>query len=347
LDLESHKILRSGFNFKSNLISAIGNLENRGFLASYVSRHRAMAYDIDQNLASDAMELANDNSWGLVLDWLLCAAQAENRKSLNALSLKPVVTLEEEEFHDWMTMRLNTTMGHMGSDMSAQTQGPPGQSQGHTFAVGMGAVIGCSIVAAVQTLTPTASGAGTSATTSGTGRKDKYSPDKVVTLMGFACIHMAHKLPQFGKRVQASKKSRGDSTDTFCQIITEDMATWTYDNRRDIDLGIILEKKTIDSIISLHFNPGGCVAQYAMVEHGISILAFQAWSTQEMETLKVKELAEEKTVATKSYKESLKLAQTTVRVPASTYQDVKLNIATFCAFLWTLLVTNVIIIRNC
>jgi hypothetical protein len=168
----------------------------------------------------DAMELANDDSWGLVLEWLLCAAQAENRKSLVALSLEPVVIAEEEDFHDWMVMRLNTTMGHMGSEILVQTQGSPGHGQGHTSAMDMGAVIGCSIVAAVQTLTPAASGGGTSATTSETGMKDKYYPDKVAALMGFACINVAHKLPQFWKRVQASKKSRGDSTDTFCQIIT-------------------------------------------------------------------------------------------------------------------------------
>ncbi len=46
LDIESRKILRSGFDFKSNLTSVIGYLANRGFLASYVSRHKAMAYDI-------------------------------------------------------------------------------------------------------------------------------------------------------------------------------------------------------------------------------------------------------------------------------------------------------------
>jgi hypothetical protein len=45
LDIESRKILRSGFDFTLNLTSAIGNLANRGFLASYVSRHTAMAYD--------------------------------------------------------------------------------------------------------------------------------------------------------------------------------------------------------------------------------------------------------------------------------------------------------------
>jgi hypothetical protein len=140
--------------------------------------------------------------------------------------------------------------------------------------VDIGAVIGCSIIAAVQTLTPAASGAGTSVTTSETGTKDKYSPAKVAALMGFACINTAHKLPQFWKRVQASKKSRGDSKETFFQIIIEDMVKWAYDNRLDIDIGIFLKKKTIDSIISLRYNPGGCVAQYAMAEQGISILAF-------------------------------------------------------------------------
>jgi hypothetical protein len=43
---------------------------------------------IEQYLASDATELANDDSWGLLLEWLLCAAQAENGKSLIALSLE-------------------------------------------------------------------------------------------------------------------------------------------------------------------------------------------------------------------------------------------------------------------
>ncbi len=47
LDLKSCEILRSSFNFKSNLTSAIDNLANCSFLASYVSRHKAMAYDIE------------------------------------------------------------------------------------------------------------------------------------------------------------------------------------------------------------------------------------------------------------------------------------------------------------
>jgi hypothetical protein len=62
LDPESCEILRSGFDFKSNLTSAIGNLANRGFLASYVSRHKAMAYDNDANTnPSNQYEMRRDN----------------------------------------------------------------------------------------------------------------------------------------------------------------------------------------------------------------------------------------------------------------------------------------------
>jgi hypothetical protein len=45
LDLESLKIRRSGFNFKLNLTSAIGNLANCNILAGYVSCLNAMTYD--------------------------------------------------------------------------------------------------------------------------------------------------------------------------------------------------------------------------------------------------------------------------------------------------------------
>jgi hypothetical protein len=48
LDLKSLEIQRSGFDFKSNLTSAIGDFENRDILASYVSHLNAMAYDTQQ-----------------------------------------------------------------------------------------------------------------------------------------------------------------------------------------------------------------------------------------------------------------------------------------------------------
>jgi hypothetical protein len=46
---------------------------------------------------------------------------------------------DKEEFQDWMTTRLNTTMGYMVSQMTAQTPGPgQGVGQGTTSVVNMG-----------------------------------------------------------------------------------------------------------------------------------------------------------------------------------------------------------------
>ncbi len=46
LDLETLKIQRSGFDFKTNLTLAIGDLANCDILANYISRLNAMAYDM-------------------------------------------------------------------------------------------------------------------------------------------------------------------------------------------------------------------------------------------------------------------------------------------------------------
>jgi hypothetical protein len=92
-------------------------------------------------------------------------------------------------------------MGTLESDMTAHPLGPTGLGggQGHRSTVDMGAIIGCSIVAAVQMLTPTASGVGGGATGNEMGTKDKYSPDKVAALMGFAMLMQPINSPNFGK----------------------------------------------------------------------------------------------------------------------------------------------------
>ncbi len=122
----------------------------------------------------------------------------------------------------------------------------------------------------------------------------------------------------------------------FRTILMEDMKTWAFHNRQEIDKGIHFEKKTNDSIITLQFNSGGCITQYSTAEQGISILTCHARSAEEIETLRKQEHAAEQTAATRSYKELLELAKMLVRPLASTYSDMKSNIALFCALLWDL-----------
>jgi hypothetical protein len=53
-------------DFKLNLTSAIGDLANRGFLASYVSRHKAMPYDrwLAYDQKSNNLPLVGGNNGG-------------------------------------------------------------------------------------------------------------------------------------------------------------------------------------------------------------------------------------------------------------------------------------------
>jgi hypothetical protein len=133
-----------------------------------------------------------------------------------------------------MMARLNTTLGlmlHAAQPSVATIMPYQGQGYPPPSAKGMGALIGRSIVAVVQTLTPASIACGGVATGSDTTRKDKYSPDEVAALLGLGYADAVHKLPQFWKRIQASTMSQGDASETFCQITMEVMATWAHDTR--------------------------------------------------------------------------------------------------------------------
>ncbi len=59
LDLVSYlQDTKIRFNCKANLTSAIGNISELRHLASYVSRHNAMAYDTAQSTKKRSMEIS-------------------------------------------------------------------------------------------------------------------------------------------------------------------------------------------------------------------------------------------------------------------------------------------------
>ncbi len=58
---------------------------------------------IEHHIALDTTELANNDSWHLVLDWLLCAGQAGTMgASLVALSVEPILNTDKLELQEWM-----------------------------------------------------------------------------------------------------------------------------------------------------------------------------------------------------------------------------------------------------
>jgi hypothetical protein len=311
--------------------------------------HKAITSYINH---SGKMELGNNNSWRLVLDWLLCTSQAKrDRASILALPVEPVCIADDDEFYGWMVQRLDTTMGSSSANVASAGELPglayPPAHMQHPTAEDMGVIISRSIVAAVQTLTPTTIGAmAAGAANDNKGSKSTFSEDNVATLMGFVHVTFTHKLPPFWHCIQASKKSRGDTTDTFRDILVEDMKTWAFHNRQKINKGIHFEKKTIDSIIMLQFNQGGCIAQYSMAKQGISILRCHPRPAEEIEILREQEHAAEQIAVTRSYKESLELAKMPVRPPALMYSDMKLNIALFAHYCGPCLAMSAITVRR-
>jgi hypothetical protein len=80
---------------------------------------------IECRIVSDTTELANNNSWHLVLDWLLCAGQAGTTgTSLVALAMEPVLDTDKPELQEWMNAQLNITLGPViqGTIMQAAPQ---------------------------------------------------------------------------------------------------------------------------------------------------------------------------------------------------------------------------------
>jgi hypothetical protein len=85
----------------------------------------------------------------------------------------------------------------------------------------------------------------------------------------------------------------------------------------------------------MQFNPGGPVAQYNSVARGISMLACQSLTAVEAEYQQGYEEAMEQTKTKRCLKDLLK-DKGKVITSALDYMQLKLNIRTFCALLWSL-----------
>ena len=92
-----------GANKQPNMVPQMIALPTVGFkilqgLGGWVIPNKLHAAITDY-INFDTAELGNDNSWVLVLDWLLCMAQAKaNRASILALSVDAVCTADNDKF---------------------------------------------------------------------------------------------------------------------------------------------------------------------------------------------------------------------------------------------------------
>ncbi len=98
-----------------------------------------------------------------------------------------------------------------------------------------------------------------------------------------------------------------------------------------------LDNKTIDDWIALKFNPGDSTALYSSADKGISILKCRAPTYAHLEDLRRQEEIWDATKGNATYVEVIKHAKSKdVSHPLHHFGELRSNIATFCALLFTL-----------
>ena len=126
---------------------------------------------------------------------------------------------------------------------------------------------------------------------------DKY---QLAIIKGFAHTHLLNEVPTIWPMFQHTKHM-----DTHKDNIKRKMIEWATAQKTHvaIDRGLYFSNSTMREIISLRFNPGGTTADVGTADNGISILMCRPRSAESKTALKRRELAEDRTRATRTLAE--------------------------------------------
>jgi hypothetical protein len=156
--------------------------------------------------------------------------------------------------------------------------------------------------------------------------------------MSFAGVYNGHNLPDSWELFNATK---GKNIDAYCHHLFARMKQKSYDRRIQIDTSVYLKQEMIMAIIELRFNPGEGVAHLASASKGLSILACQARTMQEIERVREQEQALSATKKTHQLEDLLCLiSKGTTQAPADDFWELKMNVATFMSLVWALFGSN-------
>jgi hypothetical protein len=115
------------------------------------------------------------------------------------------------------------------------------------------------------------------------------------------------------------------------------MIRWADKQRCWIEEGVYFDNKSLDEWIALKFNPGDSTALCSSADKGISILKCRAPTSAHLEDLHQQEEIWDATKGNSTYIEVVKQAKSKdVSPPAHDFGELRSNIATFCALLFTL-----------
>jgi hypothetical protein len=114
------------------------------------------------------------------------------------------------------------------------------------------------------------------------------------------------------------------------------MQAFAREQNCEIDGGIFFEKKTLDDLVDLKFNPGGGMAVLKSAGMGLSILTCQPVSAAERELALQREEALVTSRGNRTLEEAFKLATTDSRHPPSTFHELRILTSTYASLLFVL-----------
>ena len=269
-------------------------------------------------------------TYRLLMDWCMAASHAANGSSIITYSLEAAHS-NSPTYLNWISLRLNATLGQQVMPAAAPTPPPPTFSNTSTLAT-LAAEFGKGVLQAIQpagTATTTTAIGPIQGTTPAAGKT--YDQYQYAVIQGFSnCPTQAGLQPIWGLFTQTK------NVDSVRLHIKAAMKRWATRHCVNIHNGLLLSKPTIEAIRDVIFNPGGGVAYFASAEKGISILTCQPESGEKRDATRATEIAQEISNTNRTLAEALELGKNDPRPPPGTYQDLKATVGTFCGLLHTL-----------
>lgn len=288
------------------------------------------------------MSVLEPSAFELVLDWCCVAAQpgtGTNATSSLLSFVTPAIMGASEHLQEWAHTRLSITLPKTTSNnVDSSSQGDQGRQGVNTSEAvpGGGGETPVSMVAQVTAAVVAAMRAGEAQVASSTEKSSKedqkpYSEFQLAKLKGFSCVRNDEHLQPIWEYFRSTKDVDAQRT----QLLQE-MRRWARNHDVQINRSLYFDKSTMDDFTKLEFCPGTPTAYLATAEQGISILVCRPRSGNETADIRSREQAVQFTEKNQSLSEALLLGKRDPRQPPSSYHELKLDLGTFCALLWTL-----------
>ena len=309
--------------------------------------HQGVGYYMAQ-----AQTNATRNDCKLVLDWCLGASHADKDSSTSWLAYSVEAAIPNNpRFHLWTANRLNAVLGTMPQQegrttkRTTPTTKPPATITTITSSTNSNAPkqpdwadiahqLKTGIVEGLRANAKTKM-ATQEATAANPHKGKEYEDQQVYMLMGFSHRSTPEDLQPVWAAFQTTKNQ-----DAHRLELGASMRKWADKKKipivRNMDFS---DRSLLGFIVKMQFNPPGCAgaAYYSSIDKGLTILTCRPPEGEDIEAIRAREILEDLTKKTHTLSEMLNTPMLTGNIkPAEDYNELTLNLGTFCSLLWAL-----------